>query len=87
LPKEVKSPAQASSGPSRGGSLDGQLRLGPAGPTPTLTVRHQLDGQWWTETYAHDGTQAEAPIFGSVPDLVFRERRRVGRDLTRDRAD
>jgi hypothetical protein len=71
----------------RGGSLDGQLRLVPAGPTPTLTVRYQLDGLWWAETYAHDGTQPAVPIFGSVPDLVFRERRRVGSDLTRDRAD
>ena len=71
----------------RGGSFDSQLRLVPAGPIPSLTVRHQVDGQWWAETYAHDGTQAAAPIFGSVPDLMFRERRRVDSDLTQDRAD
>ena len=64
----------------RGGSLDGQLRLVAAGPNPTLTVQHELDGRWWAETYAHDGANAVVPVFGSVRDLVFRERRPNGSD-------
>jgi hypothetical protein len=59
----------------RGGSFDGQLRLVPAGPAPTLTLQYESDGRWWAETYAQEGLKPELPIVGSVPDLVFRERR------------
>lgn len=64
----------------RGGSFDGQLRLVAAGPTPTLTVQHQLNGEWWAETYTHEGAMAEVPAVGLVRDLVFRERSLVRSD-------
>jgi hypothetical protein len=70
----------------RGGSFDGQLRVVAAGPSPTLILQHELDGEWWAETYTHNGV-AEAPTFGLVRDLVFRDRCPVGGDRhpTRDR--
>jgi hypothetical protein len=64
----------------RGGSFDGQLRLVAAGPTQTLTIEHELDGEWWAETYAHEGVIVEVPTFGWVRDMVFRERRAVSSD-------
>ncbi len=71
----------------RGGGFDGQLRLVAAGPTPTLTVRHEFDGQWWSETYEHDGVSVGVTTFGMVRGLVFRERCPVGSDggSTRER--
>lgn len=59
----------------RGGSFDGQLRLIAAGSPLTMTVQHEVDGQAWVETYAHEGAIADVPTFGAVPGLVFRERR------------
>ena len=64
----------------RGGSSDGQVRLVVAGPTPTLTVQHEVDGEWWAETYVHDGAVAEVPAFGLIRDLEFRGRRPVSTD-------
>ena len=61
-----------------GGSFDGQQRLVVAGPTPTLTIQREIDGEWWAETYTHDGAVTEVPSIGAVRDLVFRERRPVG---------
>jgi hypothetical protein len=72
-----------------GGTSDGQLRLVTAGANLALTVRHELDGEWWTETYEDDGAVAQVPIFGLVRDLVFRERRPVAgaADLPRKREE
>jgi hypothetical protein len=67
-----------------GGTFDGQLRLIAVGTTLALTIRHELDGQWWTETYQHEGAVAEVPAFGLVRDLVFRERRPVAGDADPD---
>ena len=58
-----------------GGSFDGQLRLVATGPTLTLTVQHQLEGELWAEIYTQeDVAGAEVPVAGLVRDLVFRER-------------
>jgi len=70
-----------------GGRFDGQLRLVATGPTLTLTVQHQVEGELWAEIYTQEHVAgADVPVAGLVRDLVFRERcpvRRAG-DHARD---
>ena len=62
------------------GSYDGQLRLAVAGVRPTLTLQQMVDGEWWAETYVHEGANAQVPSLGPVPVLLFSARDPVETD-------
>ncbi len=58
-----------------GGSFDGSLAMAPP-PPGTLRLGALLDDAHWSELYMYtDGRTAEHPEHGSLPVMIFMEKR------------
>jgi hypothetical protein len=57
-----------------GGSFDGQLAKAPR-PPGALRLYAKADDEEWSELYLYDGKVVEHPIHGTVPLMIYWERR------------